>query len=159
MTSVVLSFVLVRQVFLLGLFAGLLTPRGGCSPREGASAHDTQLSSAGVTGAGMHGGNNVGSGDGGCADCVCIANREDNMIHIGMVTVAECAAFSSKTGLPSSELNCDKWSKAPEGSAAPPKSCDTSWGRADWIFSTMYQLTGAHPPPHAPRRARRVKGR
>lgn len=141
---------------MVGLLAGLLMPRGKCVhsgslPNDGG-AHS--VSCAHVRGGVCSSPTGDGTIEIACEgdDCVCIANREDNMMHIGLVTVTACAAFSSKTGYSKDELNCDRYDKAPVGSAAPPKSCDNGLGRADWVFSTTYQLTGDCDQHHGAKR-------
>mmetsp|Transcript_25173 Transcript_25173/g.73873 ORF Transcript_25173/g.73873 Transcript_25173/m.73873 type:complete len:170 (-) Transcript_25173:199-708(-) len=77
----------------------------------------------------------------------CIANREDNTFHIGLVLVSACGAFSSVTGLTHDQLNCDKPGKGASG-AKPPASCQGTLAKADWVFSTTYQLTGSCDQHH-----------
>lgn len=114
---------------------------------------------------------------------LCVANREDNIIHAMLAMMAACTTLTASTlqgehevrrdacelqtrlrilsvpttaSIPScpadrrpavyssvpslTQLSCD----GTETTAAnkPPKECQHSWGKADWIFSTTYQLTG-----------------
>jgi len=71
---------------------------------------------------------------------MCIANRGDNMLDVGVALSAACQSFGRDLGLEPDELSCEPWYLA-EG-AAPPRSCVTAWDKSDWVFSTLYQRTG-----------------
>mmetsp|Transcript_15565 Transcript_15565/g.52562 ORF Transcript_15565/g.52562 Transcript_15565/m.52562 type:complete len:186 (+) Transcript_15565:77-634(+) len=83
----------------------------------------------------------------------CIANRADNMLHVGLSLTSTCGSFAKRTGYSHSELSCDKYGTAncrkddgtepdEDGPFCPPPACDNKWGRADWVFSTYYNLVG-----------------
>jgi len=80
---------------------------------------------------------------------VCIANRDDNSMHIYTQVELACVSLSAYTGITPDELTCDRWDQVGPGVVAPPQSCTgmlfNAWNKADWVFSTIYQITGICP--------------
>lgn len=71
---------------------------------------------------------------------VCIAHRNDDLLDVKAAMHAACMRFDSELGFSEARLSCAPWFVA-EG-AAPPRSCSAGWDKADWVFSTLYQLSG-----------------
>ncbi|KAJ1625533.1 hypothetical protein T492DRAFT_1038840 [Pavlovales sp. CCMP2436] len=120
-------------IFCLGIAMGVMLTASGDSSSSGASPSPAVIPRVKLGSA------YVAHGD---PTKYCVANRADNMLHIGFATSSACNAFTSKTTYTRDQLGCEYKPNKP--GARPPASCQHGRSdKTDWVFSTTYQLTGS----------------